>query len=1001
MTRFFIYLFFTLSGSVALIYEALWSRYLKLFLGHSSYGQVVTLIMFMGGLGLGSFLAARYLKRVNHPFLAYARIELIAAVFGFSFHAAYELMTNWFFTEAASLQAISPLFADSIQIGICMLLTLPFATLLGMTFPLIASGMIRSFPDGGQKSLPTLYFANSLGGAIGILFCSYFLVSAVGTQGALQVASMGNLIVAAGFYAIFRFSISKTVSPEESALEEATGELAVSEPIRPTPLENPRIKLWLFIAAGTGLASFIYEVGWIRLLSLILGSSAHSFDAMISAFILGLAFGGLAVKRLLTRCRGDLAPVLGVIQVLMGSFAALSLYLYQPFFDAIQASHGLLAKTEAAFPLHSAFKYFLCLALMFPAAFCAGMTLPLITWRLVRDTGNEKYTGLVYGWNTIGSIIGAALAGLLLMPALQLKWTIFTGAALDISLGLILLSIGVLHWKKRRPAFPAIGLRVAAVAATAAVLLPAFWTSFDGAVLCSGAYRTSSGTRNNLLEVRHGKTATISVGKDAKRGFIATNGKSDGAIWVGEGNFTLDELTDETTVAMLAALPMLTRDEDYDAALIGLGTGLTGHYLLTDDRLRSLDLIEIEEAVIDLSKHFRPRNERLWNDDRLNIVVDDAKRHFYANRKSYDIIISEPSNPWVSGVAGLFTKEFYEHLQHFLNPGGILVQWVHGYEFSDELLVSILSALDTFEHFEIYSIPGGPGDYIVVAGNEPFDFIDPDKLAANSELDEEFERFHSKIEDFGPGNFLASSKSLRANLEQLKALTNSDYFPYVEQHSETAFFTSNEINLPSIFTDSFIGYTDIFEPERARKARGDKMSLNRLRKASATEAEKTEFEKTLHALLESATAESEWQKIEMLLYSVTLRSAGTEAWPEEPFVKRMKELAASGIMSPSVRSRLNFLENLARNDHSAAGGQIEAVIKGAEPKVMQHPFWIRTFFAASVRLNRKDLVDYVMREGVGKCDKLSPDERILISSLNRIQLKSPAQEQVADVSEPE
>lgn len=882
-----------------------------------------------------------------------------------------------------------------------MLLTLPFATLLGMTFPLIASGMIRSFSDGGQKSLPTLYFANSLGGAIGILFCSYFLVSAVGTHGALQVASIGNLVVAAGFYAIFRFKISKTVSPEETAVEEASKDLAVSEPIHPTPLANPRIKLWLFVAAGTGLASFIYEVGWIRLLSLILGSSAHSFDAMISAFILGLAFGGLAVKRLLTKRTGDLAPVLGVIQVVMGSFAALSLYLYQPFFDAVQASHGLFAKTEAAFPLHSAFKYFLCLALMFPAAFCAGMTLPLITWRLVRDTGNEKYTGLVYGWNTIGSIIGAALAGLLLMPTLQLKWTIFTGAALDITLGLVLLSLGVLNWKKKRLTFPTVLLRVGAVTAAAAVLLPAFWTSFDSSVLCSGAYRKSSGTSRNLLEVRHGKTATISVGKDSKRGFIATNGKSDGAIWVGDGKFTLEELSDEGTVAMLASLPMLTRDEDYDAALIGLGTGLTGHYLLTDDRLRSLDLIEIEQAVIDLSKHFRPRNENLWTDDRLNIVVDDAKRHFYANRKAYDIIISEPSNPWVSGVAGLFTKEFYEHLQHFLKPGGVLVQWVHGYEFSDELLVSILSALDEFEHFEIYSIPGGPGDYIVVAGNEPFSFIDPEKLAARSELDEEFERFHSKIEDFGPGNFLASSKSLRANLAQLKSLTNSDYFPYVEQHSETAFFTSNEINLPSIFKDSFIGYTDIFEPDRARKARVDKMSLNLLRKASSIQAKKSNNEKLLHALLESATAESDWLRIEMLLYSETLRSAGSETWPEEPYVKRMSELGESGIVEPSVLARLRFLENLARNDDSAASKEIEAIITGAEPKVMQHPFWIRTFFAASVRLNRKDLVDYVMREGVGRCDRLSPDERILISSINRVQLTPPALEQIADAVEVE
>jgi hypothetical protein len=473
MARFLIYLFFTLSGSVALVYEALWSRYLKLFLGHSSYGQIVTLIMFMGGIGLGSFLAARYLRRVKHPFLAYARIELIASVFGLGFHFAYELMTGWFFEQAAMLQSLSPMLADVTQIGICLLLTLPFATLLGTTFPLLAAGMIRAFSDGGKRSLPMLYFANSLGGAVGILVCSYWLISAFGTIGALQIASLGNLVVAIGFFLLHRAGVGAgTVKASEESVE-ADRNIAAS---LPEAKKNPRIALWLTVAAGTGLASFIYEVGWIRLLSLILGSSTHSFDAMISAFILGLAFGGLFVKRLLHRFTGDLAPVLGTIHVIMGSFAVLSLYLYRPFFDMVQASHGLFAKTEAAFPLHSVFKYLLCLALMFPAAFCAGMTLPLITWRLVRETGRESFTGVVYGWNTVGSIIGAAAAGLFLMPLLQLKWTVFTGAALDIALGMVLLSIGTFSWKNlagnRKRQLRFIGLRAGAVAVTAAVLLP-------------------------------------------------------------------------------------------------------------------------------------------------------------------------------------------------------------------------------------------------------------------------------------------------------------------------------------------------------------------------------------------------------------------------------------------------------------------------------------------------------------------------------------------------
>lgn len=984
MARFLIYFFFTLSGAVALIYEALWSRYLKLFLGHSSYGQIVTLMMFMGGIGLGSFLAARYLKKIENPFLMYARIELVAAVFGFGFHFAYEAMTNWFFGAAAGIQEVGPWLANVVQIGICVLLTLPFATLLGATFPLLAAGMIRLFPDGGKRSLPLLYFANSLGGATGILVCSYFLISAFGTIGALQIASLGNVVVAIGFFALHKVYQNRSIEKPDVAPEESASQRAENKTLQP---ESSRVGLWLAVAAGTGLASFIYEVGWIRLLSLILGSSTHSFDAMISAFILGLAFGGLFVRRLLDRVTGNLAPVLGTIQVLMGVFAAMSLYLYQPFFEAVKASHGLFAKTEAAFPLHAAFKYLLCLGLMFPAAFCAGMTLPLITWRLVKVTGKESYTGLVYGWNTVGSIIGAAVAGLFLMPTLQLKWTIFSGAALDVALGLALLFFGVKAWSGTREKSDWSGkipaLRMGAIALVAAALLPAFWTGFDPSVICSGNFRFGKGGESEIVEVRHGKTATISVERYGTNMCIATNGKSDGAIWMGEGDsFPWKELSDEGTVAMLAGLPMLTRDSDYDAALIGMGTGMTGHYLLSDSRLQSLDLIEIEDAVVDLAKHFRPRNERLWTDDRLNIVVDDAKRHFYANRKQYDVIISEPSNPWVSGVSGLFTKEFYEHVRHFIKPGGVLVQWVHGYEFRDDLLVSIFSALDTFEHFEVYRVPENAGDFIVVASDGDISFIDPEQLEKVSDFDDDLAMLGTEISQFGPGNFLASEHTLRPNLDEFRSLTNSDYFPYVEQHAETAFFTSSQVHLPGALNDAFHSWQDLAEPERAREMRQLRARLHVERNGIEPE-EKNDTRKRLEGLLAAPGPDADWYHIEQLLLTATVKTSGTELWLNEPFVAEMKDVIDSGVVPEEYASRFQLMEGLARDDMEGVEELLPKVVKSAAAEVLQEPYWMRTLLSIALRVEDFETVDFLMRESVGKCGRLCADERTLLQGVVR------------------
>lgn len=974
MQRFLIYLLFCLSGAVALVYESLWSRYLKLFLGHSSYGQIVTLIVFMGGLGVGSFIAAKYLSRISRPFLAYARIEVIVALFGLGFHPAYEAFSGWFFERAAGLQEWSPTVATVVQIGLCLLLTLPFATLLGMTFPLLATGVIRSFRDGGRASLPLLYFGNSLGGAIGILVCSYWLVSAFGTHGSLQIAALGNLIVGGGFFLLHRHGL--TGKPQESATESAAESATESVP---TPSfansVNPRIALWLTVAAGTGLASFIYEVGWIRLLSLILGSSTHSFDAMISAFILGLAFGGLSVRKILKRCNGDLAPVLGTIQVFMGCFAALSLYLYRPFFDAVQGSHGIFAKTDAAFPIYSVYKYLLCLAMMFPAAFCAGMTLPLITWRLIRDTGRENYTGLVYGWNTIGSIIGAALAGMILMPLLQLKWTIFVGAALDILLGLVLLSISFkasLSLKSWQP----IALRAGAIALVLAALLPAFWTDFDPGVLTSGTYRSASLSQGipEVVEIRHGRTATISVAKTDVSMNIATNGKSDGALYMKDDGKAMTSLGDENTVAELAVLPMLTRHGNYDAAVIGMGTGMTGHYLLGDRRLQSLDLIEIEEAVVDLAKHFRPRNERIWTDNRLNLVIDDAKRHFYTHRKQYDVIISEPSNPWVSGVAGLFTKEFYSHLQHFLKPGGVLVQWVHGYEFRDDLLVSIFSALDTFEHFEIYRVPNNNGDYIVVAGDRPADFIPTEELAANSVLKEEFAKLGGDLSSFGLGNFIASSKTLRPILNDYAALANSDYFPYVEQNAETSFYTGASVDLPKALLHSFSSYADLLEPERMAEARRNRaVSVEPGMKKGLVDSVKQ-----LRGLLAAPDAGSDWEAIERLLIQVTEHVAGLPVWREDPMVNRLREVIQAGKADPGVAARFALLEALCLNEETAIRKALPLAIEKSDAATRRDPFWVRTFLVTSLRFGMNPERDIAIQDGLNHCPHLRADERSLI-----------------------
>ncbi|MDF1812185.1 MAG: hypothetical protein P1V20_08220 [Verrucomicrobiales bacterium] len=931
--RLAIYLLFLLSGFVALIYEGIWTRYLKLFLGHSSYGQVITLITFMGGIGLGSFLAAKYLKKVKNPFLTYAVIEILLAVSALIFHSLYGTVTGFFFENA---EAFSKVFwvGKAVQVFLCLLITLPFSTLLGLTYPLIAAGLMRHTGDGGRKSLPTLYFINSLGGAAGILVTSYYFIAQFGTNGTLLLAAIGNGIVGCGFYLISKRATTAKVSGEEGSKQHRPDSETV-------PVET--IRLWLLVSLGTGFASFIYEVGWIRLLSLILGSSTHSFDVMISAFIFGLAFGGLFASRLIRKPGANITKTMATVQILMGCFAVISLFLYRPLFEAIRYSHSLIMKSEQAYSLYSIYKYLMALVLMFPASFCAGITLPLITYFLVRKTGNEKYTGSVYGWNTVGSILGAAAGGMMLLPLFQLKWTIFTGAALDIALGVALL----LSIRKVSPGLN--GYRKLAYGVVAVCVIPAAFVSFDQTLLSRGYYRNGLAGENppEILAYQDGRTATIAAIETENFLSLKTNGKSDGGIYkvIPEGEKGIRG--DESTVAQLAALPMMTREGDYSAAIIGMGTGMTLHYLLSDQRLKEVDLIEIEPAVIKIAEKFRPRNERCFTDERVNFVIDDAKSYFYGNRKTYDIIISEPSNPWVSGVSSLFTKEFYRHTKSFLKPDGVFVQWIHGYEFGDDLMVSVLAALTEFKEFEVYKVHQNTGDFMILASNSPIDVKDVKKLAENSSFQQDIDPFGEKLSNLGPKNFLVSSKTLSAVLEDCHNMANSDYFPYVEQHSEYAFFLKKKVSIFNEYVDSFTRYGDFFDPAR------EALYRKHCEQAGLTFIE-TPASRLVRDAIRGAGADSDWGYIESRLIETTGHLFETGKWHENPLVLAFHDALKANDGPMNVLSRIEFLQSVSAGNKAEIRERLTKLLQHNQDSDFRGMRWKRTLTVTISRYGTND-----------------------------------------------
>ena len=712
-----LYVAFVLSGAAGLIYESIWTRYLGLFVGHDAYAQIIVLVIFLGGMSIGAMGISRWSERLKDPLYGYVAIEFAVGCIGLFFHDIFQGITGWVY------QGVYPALAGSWGLtaakwAIAGSLILPQSILLGMTFPLMSAGVLRFRASRPGRTLSLLYFSNSLGASAGVLIAGFYLVELAGLPGTLLTAAMLNLLVALVTIGVIAQSRRTGDLGGERRSKEASKEMGV----RPIMKKRSRLeRLLLFTTFGTAVASFIYEIDWIRMLALALGSATHSFELMLSAFILGLALGAWWIRSRADRL-SDPLRTLGLVQWIMGTLAVATLPLYLFSFEWIASLLTTFARTDAGYTGFTLARYGLCLIIMLPATFCAGMTLPLITQTLLKNGSGERSIGSVYGWNTLGSILGVTLGGLVLMPLIGLKQMLMVGAALDMGIGALLLARA--RPVASRPRRVIIG---ATLAAGVLIVVAAGSTKLEANLLASGVYRTGTTIKPGQREIkfyRDGRTSTVTAAVFNATGVLslATNGKPDASLST-DWYRACDSVTspvplvgDPATQALLPIVTLAHMPRAKTAAIIGQGSGMSSHLLLGSPNLRQLVTIEIEPQMIEGSRVFYPANRRAFDDPRSHIVIDDAKSYFASEQRRYDLIVSEPSNPWVSGVSGLFTAEFYGRVRQYLSDDGVFGQWLHVYELDDGLVLSVLAALhQNFRSYEVYLVPNG--DLLIVASN--------------------------------------------------------------------------------------------------------------------------------------------------------------------------------------------------------------------------------------------------------------------------------------------
>lgn len=780
-----LYFLFVLSGAAGLIYESIWTRYLGLFVGHDAYAQIIVLVIFLGGMSVGATLVSRWTTRLKEPLYGYVAVELLVGCIGLVFHDVFQGTTAW------AYHSVYPHLAGSWALtaakwSLAGALILPQSVLLGMTFPLMSAGVLRLGPNRPGRKLSLLYFSNSLGAAVGVLVAGFYLVELAGLPGTLLAAAMLNLVVAAA-------TICVMVSARNASVDAAgvsRGTSFASSSIAGSAADAPNRsleRLLLFTSMGTAVASFIYEIDWIRMLALVLGSATHSFELMLSAFILGLAFGAWWIRARVDRLKNPLRT-LGIVQWTMGMLAMATLPLYVSSFDWIASLLTTFARNDAGYLGFTISRYVLCLAIMLPATFCAGMTLPLITRILLAKGSGERAIGAVYASNTLGSILGVVVGGLILLPMVGVKVMLIVGALIDMGIGVLLLSrAGPVPSRRPRMVLGvnfALGLLVLAVAVG---------TRLEPNRLASGVFRTGMVNWPEKTQVkfyRDGRTATVSATQFKASGLIslATNGKPDASIsqdWFRACDSVVHPVPMYGDAATQTLVPLVTlahAPRAQSAAIIGQGSGMSSHLLLGSPNLKELVTIEIEPQMIAGSRTFYPANRRSFDDPRSKIVIDDAKSYFASEQRKYDLIISEPSNPWVSGVSGLFTTEFYSRIKGYLSEDGVFGQWLQVYELDDPLVLSVLAGIhQNFRSYEIYLAPNA--DLLVVASNRA-ELPPPDwSVFGYPALRHDLCSFIPLTPTVLEGLRVAGRAEMQPLLESM-GQPNSDYYPVLDLGAE-------------------------------------------------------------------------------------------------------------------------------------------------------------------------------------------------------------------------
>lgn len=712
------------SGAAGLVYEVVWSRYLALFLGHTSYAVVAVLGAFMGGLALGNFWLGNFADRARRPLAVYAWLEIGIGVYALAFPFWFEGCYHLFVALGQGLEPGSAA-ALALKFAFSLLTVLLPTVLMGGTLPMVTRLLTRSLSELREK-IAGLYFVNSAGAVVGTYLADFWWLPAIGLEYTLYAGAAMNLAVGAGALLVSGWIKEGRRSPAPPVMA-----VAADAPADPTEhVAEDRftfrpVELRLAVV-GIGLSGFVamlYQIAWTRMLALVLGSSTHAFSLMLITFIAGIAVGSWVIYR--WRRLGNPLRAFAWIELALAGTVLTSMFFYErlPYWFIRLAQ--LLARSYEAYPVYESLQAGICVLVMFVPTVCLGMTLPLVSRVATTEAARTgRSVGRVFAVNTLGTVLGAVVTGLWLMPALGLARTFALGVALNAWIGLAILLVG--QWPQAKVRVVGLPLGVLAVALAVGQYFAGVWPGvfslglFRQPMIPSSRAEFSEAARS--LQTRYYRDgASATVGVHAVPGseviFLKVNGKTEASTGA-----------DMNTQIFSGHLPLLLRPATTNVLVVGLGSGVTVGAVARHPGVQRIDAVEISPEVVAAARLFGEANHHVLADPRVRVYQEDAKAFLHLTDRRYDVIISEPSNPWMAGVAGVFSLEFYQQCRERLAPDGLMLQWIQLYEFSDASLDIVLATFSrVFPYTSVWQ--SLHADLLLVGATQP-PSVDLDALAA-------------------------------------------------------------------------------------------------------------------------------------------------------------------------------------------------------------------------------------------------------------------------------